>query len=90
MMKIFIILVLMVNFISFLTMYIDKRKARKGSWRISEKNLFLLAFFMGSPGVLLGMYFFRHKTRHTKFLIGIPLIMILQIFLCYKIITSLY
>jgi uncharacterized membrane protein YsdA (DUF1294 family) len=89
-MKILIVLILLINLFSILTMYIDKRRSRKGLWRISEKNLLLLALFMGSPGILAGMYLFRHKTKHLKFVIGVPLIMLIQILLCYKIIESLY
>lgn len=70
-----------INIISFLTMFIDKKKAIKGKWRIKESTLFLLSFIGGSLGVLLGIYSFRHKTKHIKFTLGIPLILIVQILL---------
>lgn len=69
----------LINIIAFITIYIDKRKAIKHKWRIKESTLFLLSIIGGSLGTLLGMYTFRHKTKHTKFTVGIPLILILQI-----------
>ena len=62
----------------------DKRKAKKHAWRISEKALFLSAVLGGSAGALLGMLLFRHKTKHWYFVIGIPLILVIQIFLLWK------
>lgn len=62
-------------------MGIDKRKAQKGKWRIPEKSLFLIALALGSVGSILGMYTFRHKTRHKSFVIGMPLILLLQLLL---------
>ncbi|MBS5938423.1 DUF1294 domain-containing protein [Clostridium sp.] len=70
-----------INIISFLTMFIDKKKAIKRKWRIKESTLFLLSFIGGSLGVILGIYSFRHKTKHIKFTLGIPLILIVQVLL---------
>lgn len=70
---------LLVNIVSFITMAVDKSKAKHGKWRISEKTLFLLAAVGGSVGSLAGMYTFRHKTKHTKFVIGMPVILIVHI-----------
>ncbi|MCD8195602.1 MAG: DUF1294 domain-containing protein [Lachnospiraceae bacterium] len=75
---------IIVNIIGFALMGIDKRKARKQQWRIPEKTLFLAAIIGGSVGTLLGMYVFHHKTRHWYFVVGMPLILILQILLCMK------
>lgn len=61
------------NLITFILMGIDKNKAIKGKWRISEKKLLLCAFFLGGIGILLGMCVFRHKTRHMNFLILVPI-----------------
>lgn len=61
-------------------MYADKRKAIKGIWRIPEKILFLVSALGGSPGGILGMYAFRHKTKQRRFVVGIPLILVFQIF----------
>ncbi len=69
----------LVNLCGFVLMGIDKRRAERNIWRISEFTLFIPAIFGGAPGCLLGMYFFHHKTRHPKFFIGIPLILILQL-----------
>lgn len=71
--------IIIINLIAFLTMYVDKQKAIHKKWRIPEFRLFLLAFILGSPGILFGMYVFRHKTKHMKFVIGIPAILIAEI-----------
>ncbi len=57
----------------FVVMGIDKQKAIKKEWRISERSLLLIAYLGGGIGSLLGMYAFRHKTKHIKFLIFIPI-----------------
>lgn len=73
------IYLLVLNVIGFLIMGIDKHKARKKKWRISEKTFFIVSLFGGSVGTWAGMYVFRHKTRHWYFVIGMPLILALQI-----------
>ncbi|WP_442872286.1 DUF1294 domain-containing protein [Anaerocolumna sp. AGMB13020] len=60
-------------------MGLDKYKARKRLWRIKESTLFLTSVIGGSLGSLLGMFLFHHKTKHTKFLIGMPVILIVHI-----------
>ncbi len=70
---------LLLNLIAFAAMGIDKRRARRDSWRIRERTLFLLAILGGSLGSILGMRLFRHKTKHWYFKFGMPLILILQI-----------
>lgn len=77
--KIFVIYIILATFAGLLSMYIDKQKSIKHKWRISEKTLFQIAIFGGSIGSNLGMYLFRHKTRHWYFVIFMPLILILQI-----------
>ena len=67
------------NLVGFLIMGEDKRRAKMRRWRISERMLFLVSILGGSIGTWAGMYVFRHKTRHWYFVIGIPLILILQI-----------
>jgi uncharacterized membrane protein YsdA (DUF1294 family) len=74
-----IIYLLLINAIGFFIMLVDKRKAIKNRWRIPEKTLFLIALAGGSVGALVGMYCFRHKTKHKSFTIGIPAILILQL-----------
>ncbi|KGR76816.1 DUF1294 domain-containing protein [Ureibacillus sinduriensis] len=66
-------------------MYIDKSRARKHEWRISEKSLFTLAILGGACGGVLGMYLFRHKTKHNSFAFGFPIIAALQIFVVVRI-----
>ena len=73
----------LMNAAGFLVMLADKQKARRGHWRIPERTLLLIAALGGSLGSLLGMYLFHHKTRHPKFTVGIPLILVLQIFLAW-------
>lgn len=60
-------------------MYIDKKKAKFGRWRISEKTLLIIALFGGSIGTIVGMYWFRHKTKKLKFTLGFSTILISEI-----------
>ena len=62
-------------------MCIDKRKAVTNKWRIKEKTLFILCLLGGSIGGIIGMYTFRHKTKHLKFKIGFPFIFLVQFIL---------
>lgn len=80
-MKYFIIYLLIINAAAFLLMLIDKQKAKKNRWRIPESTLMLTATLGGSIGALAGMYTFRHKTKHLKFTLGIPAILVIQILL---------
>ena len=73
------IYLLIINAIAFALMLIDKYKARKNLWRIPEATLISTALLGGSIGALIGMYTVRHKTRHIKFTVGIPLILLAQI-----------
>ena len=68
-----------VNVVTFTVYGIDKRKARRGAWRVPEKTLFLLPLLGGSVGALLGMKVFRHKTKHWYFVWGIPIILLAQL-----------
>lgn len=70
---------LVINLLAFGMYGLDKRKASKGLWRISEARLLLVAALGGSVGAWLGMRVFRHKTRKMKFSVGVPLIFALQI-----------
>lgn len=70
---------ILMNLIAFALYGIDKHRAKQGAWRISEYTLLLVALLGGSLGALLGMRYFRHKTRHRKFRYGIPLILLLQL-----------
>lgn len=70
---------LIVNIVGFIIMYIDKKRAINKEWRIKESTLLLVATIGGSLGSLLGMYTFRHKTKHIKFTLGVPSIIFIQI-----------
>ena len=70
---------LIVNAAAFVLMLADKIKAKKNKWRIPEATLMGAAAIGGSIGTIAGMYCFRHKTRHPKFTIGLPVILALQI-----------
>ena len=74
-----IIYFVIINILGFLIMYIDKQKAKKGKWRIPEKTLFIITGLGGGIGTIAGMYIFRHKTQKVAFVIGFPLITILEI-----------
>lgn len=76
-----------INVLTFLVYGLDKWKARRDQWRIPEATLLMLAVLGGSIGALLGMTVFHHKTRHKKFQIGLPLILLAQIFLTYFLLT---
>jgi len=69
----------LINAAGLLIMLLDKKKARRGAWRIPEKILIGVALLGGSIGVLAGMYLFRHKTKHPRFSIGLPVLLILQV-----------
>ena len=77
-MKLLLYYLLIINALGFLLMLVDKWKARKNRWRVRESTLLLIAALGGSVGSLAGMYLFRHKTRHLKFTLGIPLILAAQ------------
>ena len=80
-MKYFIIYLVIINLIAFLVMYIDKRRAKYGKWRIKEHTLFILALLGGSIGSIAGMYTFRHKTKKMRFVIGFPAILVCEVIL---------
>lgn len=76
-----IIYLICINLIGFFIMWLDKRKAKKGIWRIPEKTLFIITALGGGIGTIAGMYTFRHKTQKLNFVIGFPVITILEIIL---------
>lgn len=78
-MKYLLAYLLIINAAGFLLMRSDKVRARKNCWRIPESTLMTVAALGGSAGSLLGMYTFRHKTRHPKFTLGIPAILVVQL-----------
>ena len=84
-----IIYLLVINLIGLLIMYIDKRKAKYGRWRVSERTLLLVALLGGSIGTIAGMYLFRHKTQKLKFVLGFPTILISEIIIVAYILIKL-
>ncbi|MEG2770493.1 MAG: DUF1294 domain-containing protein [Oscillospiraceae bacterium] len=85
------ILILIVwNIFVFFLYGIDKRKAQKGQYRISEKFLITTAFFMGGLGGVCGMKIFHHKTKHTKFKILVPLALVLNLFIIAGTVYLIY
>lgn len=77
--ELFIYYILAINILTFVMYGMDKLRAKRGWWRTPESTLLLLAFIGGSIGAWLGMIVWRHKTRHWKFRIGVPLILIIHI-----------
>ena len=79
---------LAVNIVTFLLYGIDKYKAKKGKWRISEATLLTMAAIGGSIGAWAGMRLWHHKTMHKKFKYGIPVIILLQVALAVYLLTN--
>lgn len=79
-----------INLFAIFLMKYDKVKAINNQYRISEKTLFLIALILGGVGIYIGMYLFRHKTKHVKFTVGIPLIIILNILTIYYLISHVF
>lgn len=87
MLNIFVLYLIFLNLVGFFIMLVDKKRAIKNQWRISEKALIGISIIGGSIGMLAGMSTFRHKTKHKKFTIGIPIILIIQVaILAYSLI----
>lgn len=87
--KLILLYLLLINAAGFVLMLVDKLKARKNLWRIPEATLMGIAALGGSVGSLLGMHTFRHKTKHPKFTIGIPVILALQVLLAIFLLGKL-
>ena len=77
--QILLVYLLLVNAAGFLLMLVDKIKAKRNLWRIPEATIIGVAVIGGSIGAIAGMNLFRHKTKHAKFYIGLPVILVLQI-----------
>ena len=78
-MQLIALFLVFMNILGFVLMFSDKKRARRGDWRIRERTLFLVAVFGGSLGSILGMRLFHHKTKHWYFVLGMPLILFLQL-----------
>lgn len=89
-MEYLVIYILIINIISFFIMYYDKKRSVKHKWRVPESRLFLFASIFGSLGIWSGMYIFKHKTKHGKFVFGVPIILAIQLGILYKLIFYKY
>lgn len=78
MIQMILIYLLIINLTGFALMGIDKKRAVRGAWRISEASLFGTALAGGALGATLGMHYFHHKTRHWYFRYGLPVILLAQ------------
>lgn len=78
-MYIFIFFILLLNVIGFAMMGIDKKRSQKGKWRIPERRLWLIGVIGGGFGLYWGMKRFHHKTKHKSFVLGIPLVCLLNL-----------
>ena len=85
-MKLFFIAVIIMNLVGLLIMGEDKKRAKNHQYRISERTLWLVAIFGGAIGTTAGMQAFRHKTKHTPFKLGFPILAILEFIIFLKII----
>ena len=74
-----ILYLVIINVVGYIIMGVDKKRAIRGAWRISEASLFCTAFLGGALGCTIGMHFFHHKTRHWYFVYGMPFILLVQI-----------
>ena len=79
--KIVWLAIIVMNVLAFALMGIDKHRAKAGKWRIKEATLFLVTGLFGGLGGTLGMFAFRHKTKHWYFKIGFPALLVVQIFI---------
>ena len=86
--RLIVIYIVIINIVGFLNMGIDKRRAIKRGWRIPEATLFTVAIAGGSFGSTIGMFLFRHKTRHWYFAYGMPIILLLHIGLIVALYVS--
>lgn len=83
MQKFIIIALLILNIFGFILVSLDKYKAKNKLWRIPERSFFILSILGGSVGVYIGLFLFKHKTRHWYFMTVIPLIILAQIIFIY-------
>ncbi len=88
--QLILIYLIAINVVTFFAYYIDKWKAKRSKWRISEATLLGMAVIGSSIGAWLGMRVWHHKTMHKKFQFGIPLIIVVQIALVIWIISKSY
>lgn len=89
-MKFLYIYLIIINLIAVIVTIHDKRAAVKGTWRVKENTLLLISALGGSPAMYLTMLLIRHKTRKPKFMVGIPLILIVELIIIYLVLHYVY
>ncbi|WP_274420928.1 DUF1294 domain-containing protein [Blautia sp. XA-2221] len=85
----FVLYLIFINMIAFLAYGIDKKRAVRNQWRISEKALLGMAALGGSIGALAGMKIFHHKTRKAKFFVGVPVILAAELIVGFWVLVSI-
>lgn len=68
-----VLIIILLNTIAYILFYVDKQRAKRNHYRLSEKKLFLASFALGGVGAWIAMWQFRHKTKHKSFVYGIPI-----------------
>ena len=86
-MNLTLVYLLTINLLTFFSFILDKKRSRKGQWRISEKQLLFLSLIGGSLGGFVAMVLARHKTKKLKFIVGVPLLLLVNIYVFYQVIT---
>lgn len=81
-----VVYLIVINVFGFFIMGFDKWKAKRGSWRIPEKTLFMVTLIGGGVGTITGMYVFRHKTKKLYFTVGFPVILIAEVILVIDVV----
>lgn len=77
-----------INLMTLIAYGMDKQRAKNNKWRIPERTLLLLAAIGGSMGALLGMYGFKHKTKHLKFVLGVPVFFAVHVVIIYYFVIA--
>ena len=78
---------IIINVFTFFLYGFDKYKARKGAWRIPESRLLFFAAIGGSAGALIGMFVWHHKTKHAKFYLDVPILLVIQVVIFYLVLN---
>jgi len=86
--NVFYISFLALNILGFLMTSFDKHQAKSGRWRVPEKRFFILGLLGGATGILIGMKVVRHKTKHSLFTIGMPLLVVVNLIFYYVIVDK--
>jgi uncharacterized membrane protein YsdA (DUF1294 family) len=86
MLRFLILYFFLMNIVTFVTFWIDKNLSKHNQSRVSESTLVLMSALGGAAGGLAAMYLFRHKTRHAKFFLGLPAMLLIHIIIAFLII----